>query len=359
MNKKIQQFVFIGGVLSILAGCATTEDQQTQLSGFDHELYDGKSTLGLSGDFPPASPQEAIARGDQAYLAQDADLALYEYIRALSFPSQEEADIAYYKVGYIHQQRGNYDLARLAYERASLANPNNSQYLTALGNTELKLGNKESAKTSLTQAIVLDQKRQSNSVEAEQIEDENTRLLIDAQSPLNAYNALGVICDLETKHLDAQKLYKLGLNQQPRDEKLLNNYAYSLYMNGDLNQAENIYKRITKLNSQSDKAWSNLGLIYIRKGQYNAAYGALKHAMKPEAAYNDIGYFAMLEGDYEAAIHFLQKAIDASPTYYITAQENLAQAKQLQVESPRVKASKTWDNNQFQSSVYAIDNRIE
>jgi len=109
-RKKTQRLILLTVLAPlILLGCASNEKTvETTNPNFDHELYDGKATLGLNGDFPPESAAEAIARGDQAYLNKDTDLALYEYIRALSFPAQDNIDQAYYKIGYIHQQRGNY-----------------------------------------------------------------------------------------------------------------------------------------------------------------------------------------------------------------------------------------------------------
>ena len=48
---------------------------------------------------------------------------------------------------------------------------------------------------------------------------------------------------------------------------------------------------------------------------------------------NNIGYVAMLRGDYESADVFLNRAIDESPVFYDTAEQNLERLKTL-VDKP-------------------------
>ena len=48
---------------------------------------------------------------------------------------------------------------------------------------------------------------------------------------------------------------------------------------------------------------------------------------------NNIGYVAMLRGDYESADVFLHRAIDESPVFYDTAEQNLERLQTL-VDKP-------------------------
>ncbi|PSW15811.1 Flp pilus assembly protein TadD [Photobacterium rosenbergii] len=340
----------------LLVGCSNNGniDNSTNVD-FNHELYDGKSTLGLSADFPPENAQEAILRGDKAYLANDPDLALYEYIRALSFPSQENADKAFYKIGYIHQQRGKYDLAKLSYSRAAMIEPNNIQYASSVGTVELKLGEPENARSQFIRAVKMDQERQGKSDWDPDKDLFSQRLLIDDNSPINAYIGLGIIADLDAKHKSAQQIYLTALMQDSRSEKTLTNLGYSYYLDGNLKQAEIINRRTTTLYPNNKRAWSNLGLTYIKSRRYEDALDALSRVMPKERALNDIGYFAMLEGDYENSISYLERAINTSPVFYAKAQENLKRAEKLQISSPPVKVSSNNKTNQSQATVYSIN----
>ena len=72
-----------------------------------------------------------------------------------------------------------------------------------------------------------------------------------------------------------------------------------------------------------DRAWYNIGLIYTRQGKYEDAFDALRNVLDTPQAYNDIGYLSMLDGDYDMAEHYYQKAIKTSPSYYLKAHENI------------------------------------
>lgn len=353
LRKKVSLNLLL--ITTFLAGCASSENTVDQQKvDFNHELYDGKPTLGLTGEFPPENAKEALLRGDQAYMTNDSDLALYEYIRALSFPSQEYADQAFYKIGYIHQQRGNYELAKLAYTRAALISEDNIQYAASIGIVELKLGEQDNAKKQLLRAIKMDQHRQGKSDWDPEKDLFSQRLLIDSNSPLNAYIGLGIISDLDAKHKPAQQIYLAALGVNNRSEKALTNLGYSYYLDGNLKQSEIINRRTTTLYPNNKRAWSNLGLTYIKSKRYEDALDALSRVMPTERALNDIGYFAMLEGDYESSIDYLERAINTSPVFYAKAQENLKRAQKLQITAPAVKLSKYRDNNQTQTTVYSI-----
>ncbi len=357
-RKKIYQFILLSILAPlILLGCASNEETvDTTNPNFDHELYDGKATLGLNGDFPPASAAEAIARGDQAYRSKDTDLALYEYIRALNFPVQENIDQAYYKIGYIHQQRGNYELAQVAYNRAVIIKDDNIQYAAALGIIELKQGEQKNAEKQLLRAIRMDQQRFKNETWDPTKPDFVQQLKINQTSPLNAYIAYAVIKDLNARHTEAQALYQACLRINHKSRQALTNLGYSYYLSGDLRQAEVINRRATTIYQTDKRAWSNLGLVYIRSKRYSDALDALQNVMPVAEALNDIGYFTMLEGDYEAAVSYLERAINASPTYYAKAHHNLKQAKKRQIASPPVKLTNKWGNEQSQATVYSVGN---
>ncbi|MGF1702936.1 Flp pilus assembly protein TadD [Photobacterium makurazakiensis] len=354
-QQNTKKSLVVAITVLFIVGCSSTDDAAQQNNvNFDHELYDGKPTLGLSNDFPPETAQEAIARGDKAYREKDTDLALYEYIRALSFPSQDQADQAFYKIGYIHQQRGNYELAKLAYNRASFINKNNTQYAAAVGIVELKLGEHENAKMHLLHSIKMDQKRQGNKNWDPDKDILSRDLVIDSASPISAYIGLGIIADLDAQHKHAQQIYLTALKVNSKSYKALTNLGYSYYLDGNLPQAEAVNRKATTLYPSAKRGWSNLGLIYIKDRRYEDALDALSNVMPREKALNDIGYFSMLEGDYEASVLYLEKAINTSPTFYAKAQKNLKRAKKLQISAPPVKLSNNANNTQTQATVYSI-----
>jgi len=327
--------------LLTLSGCASQSSQngQPQETSFSHELYDGKPTISLSGDFPPGSVEEAVARGDQAYLKGNADLALYEYLRGLSIkdvPAEKTGPI-YYKVGYIHEQKNNLALAQRAYEMAVTAMPEDGNYEAALGVVLLRQGQKELAAQQLSAAVIRDQLRQGREQYKDQQELELTDVTLDARSPQLAYVSLGIIADLRGEHGPAQELYQQVLQLNPRSQLAMLNLGYSLYLSGELDAAEIQTRKAIALNNADPRGWSNLGLIYVRKHRYEDAAEVFSRVMPAHEALNDVGYLAMLDGQYEVAVDYLQQAIEANPQYYPKAQSNLKRAKRLQLSRPPVK----------------------
>lgn len=337
--KPVALALVLGALM--LSGCASQNenDDQNRDVGFSHELYDGKPTISLSGDFPPGSVEEAVARGDQAYMKGNADLALYEYLRGLSIKSvpAEKTGPIYYKVGYIHEQKNNLALAQRGYEMAANAMPDEANYAAALGIVLLKQGQKEQAAQQLTTAVVKDQLRQGREQYMNQQQLDLADVTLDARSPQQAYLSLGIIADLRGEHGPAQAVYRKVLLLNPRSQLAMLNLGYSLYLSGELDAAEIQTRKAIALNTAEPRGWSNLGLIYVRKHRYEDAVEVFSRVMPGHEALNDVGYLAMLDGQYEMAVDYLQQAIEANPRYYPKAQSNLKRAKRLQLTRPAVK----------------------
>ena len=94
------------------------------------------------------------------------------------------------------------------------------------------------------------------------------------------------------------------------------NLGYSLYLSGELDAAEIQTRKAIALNNADPRGWSNLGLIYVRKHRYEDAAEVFSRVMPAHEALNDVGYLAMLDGQYEVAVDYLQQAIESNPQYY-------------------------------------------
>ena len=113
------------------------------------------------------------------------------------------------------------------------------------------------------------------------------------------------------------------------------NLGFSYYLQGEYPQAERAMLRAVNQEPEYERAWSNLGLLYYRWGRNSEALMALRKVMSQAEALNDLGYIALMEGEYEAAQSLFQRAIDASPRYYPKAVDNLNQAKSMQSANNR------------------------
>ncbi|HDM8189480.1 TPA: tetratricopeptide repeat protein [Vibrio harveyi] len=306
-------------------GCASSPEPSDD---FNAALYSGKPIDSLSSDAPPSTEKEAIMRGDVALREQNLDLALYEYIRSLSYPEKQYHDKTLMTIGQIHVARQNDQLAEKAFLASIENNPENAAAMAELGLLYSKQGRMNDAKKYFVQAINQDQKRLNSSTT---VSDSNSietirSLAIDSSSPAVAYMGLGVFSDVKRKHDIAQEFFKKCLEANPTSIKGLVNMGYSRYMSGDYASAKRVTATALQYDPDNERAINNLALIYLARGESQRALSLFKRQMSDAEALNNVGYFLMLQGKPDEAIPYLQQAIDKKPSYYKVANENLARA---------------------------------
>lgn len=283
-----------------LAGCATTG--QMQEPDLYSMLYDGESGAAHGTASPVSTPEEAYRHGEAAARAGDYDRALFEYIRGLQMEDEPAAE-PLYRIGSIHDQRNNHELAEMAYRRALEVDPSHPEAGTSLGIMEL-------------------QRRRYSEAEAQ------LRAVTDeGNANWRTYNALGVLADLQGNADEAVRHYTRALRKDPDNATVLNNLGYSRYLSGDWRGARDALRRALRSDPNYEMAWRNLGLVHVREQAYDDALEAFGRSGTDAEAYNDIGYVAMLEGRYADAKFFFEKAMQRSPTFYLTASENVRQAE--------------------------------
>ncbi|AUI86820.1 hypothetical protein BS333_10670 [Vibrio azureus] len=308
-----------------LVGCSTTEPH----ADFNSDLYSGVPVASLASGEPPKNESEAITRGDRALSNQQFDLALYEYLRSLSFPDAEYKEHTFYTVGQIHLARENYVLAEKSFQASVGEDPNHIGSLQALGTLYTKRGERQQGQQYYLNALNADQQRLGRDVKTRLSPQSLSTYLVDHQSPTEAYAGLGILYDLEQQHAFAQRLFDKALKINPRDVKALIGLGYSYYMSGELNKAVYFTQAALKQSPNQEQAINNLALIAIAQDQPQQALSIFRRHMSEEKALNNVGYFLILNGKPDEAIPYLQRAIDTKPSYYELANKNLVRALSL------------------------------
>lgn len=333
--------VFIAGV-----GCKSTEDNLP----LDTELYAGVPLDSLTSEDPPKTEKEAIERGDTALSQNKLDLALYEYIRSLTFKDGEHKDKSLFNIGRIHQSRNNIALAEKAYLKAVEANPDNFASSQQLGIIYAKAGRISESKAYLIKAIDADQARHENGEQVGRFEllteSVVNQLIVDISSPIDSYVGLGVLSDLEGRNDVAKRLYEKALQIDHRYVKALINLGYSHYMSGNYHIAKRVITTALQFEPGNEKALNNLALVHLALGENSLALNVFMRQMDAPEALNNVGYFLILQGKPDQAIPYLQQAIDKKPSYYKIANENLARAL-AEVRANKQKESKSSSEHQI------------
>ncbi len=313
-------------LMACLLGCQSTQDKEQNNLDYQpqrQDLYDGSRLSSINQSNIPTTESQALAIAQKARQQGHIDKALFAYIQALDFNSQNPD--TFYQIGQLHSLRGNQQLALRAYKEALSLNDDLTYAHAAMGILLMKKKSINKAKEHIDKAIMLDQLRLSTSANA----NLNQLSPLDMQSPVKAYSARGVINDLEGEHELAQHYFLKALVLLPSSPELATNLGYSYYLGGNYAAAENYLKTAIDNNPKYQRAWTNLGLVYIKQGMYNRALSTFEQVMREADALNDLGYFLMLEGKYQQAETLFLQAINASPQYFEQAQKNL---KRVQAE---------------------------
>jgi len=256
---------------------------------------------------PPAYPtaQEAVAAGDEAARRGELDRALAHYLRAADAASADTEETAevhaeiWLRVGAASDAIGQRDRALNAYLKAIDLDPTRAEAHEGAALDLLARGRSAEAREHLTAATRLEPRR------------------------WRSHNGLGVLADQAGDHAGAITHYQTALDLKPESPMLLNNIGYSRFLANDLDQAARDFYAATELDPNYKPAWSNLGMVYARRGWYADALAILAKVTDEAKAHNDVGAIALARGDLAEAEGLLSEAVRLSPTYYATANRNL------------------------------------
>lgn len=271
-----------------LGACASTSQRAANEAG-EQDV--------LSGIPVPESADEARSLARQAYGAGDLDGALYMLVQAVRLDPEDAQSL--YSIGAIHETKGNTELAARAYSQAVEIDPSHALAQQQHGSMLMKAGDLRAARKAL-------------------------QIAIDNDSTLwRPHDLLGVIADMEERYKDAIAHYSAAIALRPTAASIVNNRGYSKYLAGMIEAAEADFRLALEIDASHQRAWQNLGLIYARQKKYDEARWAMEMYMPKHVAANDIGYVAMLDGEFERAALLFEEAIRLSPRYYPTAEANM------------------------------------
>lgn len=309
-------------VTAVLGGCQTMgPDADANV----RSVYSGDNALLYQVRKQSGTAAQAMQMAALAYRAGDLDQALYQYLRALELEPERQDALVW--VGRIHRERGNDQLAGLAFDEVLQKHPDDLDALTELGMLSLERRDHEHARTLLYKAVALDQKRLGAAPGGTLPTPQDLR--VDQQSPLKLYNALGVMADLNNQFGLAEGYYQLALRIDPRSLVAQNSLGYSYYLAGRWQDAETAFRRALDQSGSYAPLWRNYGLLLARTQRYEEALSAFEQIGTRAQASNDVGYVCLVEGKLDEAEQFFRAALEQSPAHYDTAWDNLERVRQL------------------------------
>jgi Flp pilus assembly protein TadD len=137
-----------------------------------------------------------------------------------------------------------------------------------------------------------------------------------------AWNGLGRYYDSQGQWDQAAEAYRHAEAAAPGEAIVLNNAGMSLLMQKRYAEAADTFRAALRLDPGLGAARSNLRLALAWQGQYAKAASDPSPAEAPDV-FNNVGYVAMMRGDYDVAESYLLRATEASPTYNKRAWDNI------------------------------------
>ena len=155
------------------------------------------------------------------------------------------------------------------------------------------------------------------------------REAIDADASMwRAWNGLGGYYDSAGQWQDAEQAYLRALELGGDKGAILNNMGMSLMMQRRFAEAADKFADGTRAGDAPEETESNLRLAMAWQGHYGQAIAGMDGREAGEVL-NNVGYVAMLRGDYAVAESYLTRALEQSPSYNKAAADNLQMLHEL------------------------------
>jgi Flp pilus assembly protein TadD len=303
-SKKLITFMLVI-ILSpfLLIACTPTNLKEAELNSNRQETEELLQSTGLK----VSSAEDAALKAQKAVLDGKPDLAQLYYIKAFDLEPTNVQILQ--NMADLYSELKKYELVEVSLNLILKQQPNDINIIEQYGLLQLKQGKYPEAEKKL--------------------------LLVAAKQPgWRAYNGLGIIANLEGDPQKAEGFFKQADRLLPNSPELLNNIGFALYSANKLTEAVSFYNKALQINPGFKKALYNYALLQGRSSNYEQAYSAFASISSVAEANNNIGYIAMMNGDYPEANHYLQEAIKTAPEFYKKANDNLMRLEILENNNP-------------------------
>ncbi|WP_243310502.1 tetratricopeptide repeat protein [Fundidesulfovibrio agrisoli] len=207
-------------------------------------------------------------------------------------------DAAELRKGKAYLSAGAYANAAKSFEEVLRIAPDNQEAAVLSGYSSFLAGDYAAAETRLAALIAKDQ---GNGY---------ARYLLGA-----TYNKTG-------KANLAVKEFQAVIAQTGGNQNILNNLGISYFILGQYDNAKDSFIRSLSF-GHSKRTLNNLALTYCRMKRFDDAYKAFKASGGEAFALNNTGCCFIDVGDQQKAMEMFNKALNASPTIYKPAHDNI------------------------------------
>lgn len=258
------------------------------------------------GDLPV---EELVEKGNVHLQQGNLELARLHFSSALQ--KQPEAIAPLSGMGQVFYLRGNTGRASDIFETVLEKDPQNKRAMLGLGSIARSHGNYDSAENLFEQLL------------AAYPEDPNiiSELAI-------TYDSIG-----QGKLVEAEPLHKKVLSLEPDKEAGYNNLGFNYLLQGRYDEAIPLFSKALTIEPDNIRTKNNLATAFLLNNEEVSALQLFENTLGKPAAYNNIGYLYMTQGNWDKAEKCFRKALALNPVFYLRAQQNLERLNSLRSQS--------------------------
>ena len=210
---------------------------------------------------------------------------------------------AHLKLGEIYLQMAEPAEAIKQFTAALPSSEHDARAKEGLGLAFLKLGDNASAQRYFSEALSDDDKL------------------------WRAHLGIAELADQARDWAAAEKSYQAAIAASPQSAAIYNNLGLSYTRQRRYDEAIAQFQKSLSLRA-SPAARANMRFAYAMKGDYLTALAGVSRENLSDAL-NNVGYAAMMRGDYDAAEAYLTRAVESRASFHSQAADNLRMLKDL------------------------------
>jgi Tfp pilus assembly protein PilF len=136
---------------------------------------------------------------------------------------------------------------------------------------------------------------------------------VDRTNQAEVHRRLASVLDRQGKFHESQTHYDQATSLTPRDPRIWNDYGYSAYLQGDWEQAIDRLRKAEKLDKTDSRTLTNLGLALAAAGKQDEAVEVFTRAGGPAAARANLAYILAATGQTEQARQQYEETLQLNP----------------------------------------------
>jgi Flp pilus assembly protein TadD len=228
---------------------------------------------------------------------------------------------------------GNAKLAAVHYQMALKKNGDSAAAYAGLGEAMALDGDKQAAQQLLAKALVIDPEHRQALIitgklyrsenDYEQAEGYFNRAREFYPNDPEILTELAITCGYLDQEERAESLLVQVAALKPQNPAVLNNLGFNYLLQKKYTEAIKTLQKAQALKPDDSRIQDNLAAAYALNNKSQRAFDLFSQTLGEAAAYNNLGYFYMVQGLKDPAKFALEKALLLHPRHYIRASENL------------------------------------